>query len=427
MKLTERQKGILHKLLDRYEASATYRGENRRRQTFSVAPDEMFPAYYLDSADVLEVEDFESQLSQMEEAGLIALRRAKNGEIRRIIACPDRWEQYRTLLHRRDRNDLLEEEMRFYETWRGAHPITDGFCEEQIQRLRSGKKALYRQEDAACILRLCARILSNRQDLLERELSISVLGDSKLFEKKYRERVCRLLQRDPSLAALVQEVDDRRERESITLGEFSVYANPSYLYLKGDGEIRFSDGYCVRLRADTPAAFLASRLMKAASIRVAAEVVVTVENLTSFNRIQRPGHFYLFLSGYHNTAKQNLIKLIAAQNPGLSWRHFGDIDPDGFLIAEHLQRGTGLAFQTVHMGVEDLIRYSRFTKPLEANDLKKANTLIRAGKYVDVLEYMLEHNVKLEQEIISWQERTEPDRADSARAAEPRPRSTPGV
>ena len=97
------------------------------------------------------------------------------------------------------------------------------------------------------------------------------------------------------------------------------------------------------------------------------------------------------------------------------------------MIAEHLQRGTGLAFQTVHMGVEDLIRYSRFTKPLEANDLKKANTLIHAGKYVDVLEYMLEHNVKLEQEIISWQERTEPDRADSARAAELRPRSTPGV
>ena len=408
MNLTEGQKTVLHKLLDRYERSATYREENRREQTFSVAPDVIFPAYYQDSADVLAVEDFESRLVQMEEAGLIRLRRAKNGEIAKILACPDQWERYRTLLKRRDRKELIAEQVRFYESWMGTHSLLDGFCAEQIERLRRQKNPLYRQEDAERIFRLCARILDNRQDLLERELSISVLGDSKLFEKKYRDRVCRLLRRDPYLEALVQEVDDRRERETILLGEYSVFANPSYIYLKGNGAIRFSDGYQVILRADMPAAFLASRLMTVQSIQVDAESAVTVENLTSFNRVQHPSRFYLFLSGYHNTAKQNLIQLIAAQNPHLAWRHFGDIDPDGFFIAERLRRGTGIAFQTIHMGIEDLIRYSRFTKPLEANDLKKANTLIRAGKYVDVLGYMLEHNVKLEQEIISWQRHVKP-------------------
>lgn len=56
------------------------------------------------------------------------------------------------------------------------------------------------------------------------------------------------------------------------------------------------------------------------------------------------------------------------------------------------------------MGIEELEKYSSFAKPLEENDLKKAKTLIEKDRFAEIMNYMLEENQKLEQEIISWNE-----------------------
>ena len=130
---------------------------------------------------------------------------------------------------------------------------------------------------------------------------------------------------------------------------------------------------------------------------------MTVENLTSFNRINDSNTFYIFLSGYHNSAKQNFLKKIHSQNSQKEYFHFGDIDPDGFYILENLRTKTGIDFISYKMGIEELKKYSDFSKPLEQNDLIKAKALIEKDRHVQVLEYMLEKGIELEQEIISWQ------------------------
>ena len=84
-------------------------------------------------------------------------------------------------------------------------------------------------------------------------------------------------------------------------------------------------------------------------IRIIEKRVMTVENLTSFNRIQSVDTFLIFLSGYHNSAKQDLIRKIYEKNVSLRWVHFGDIDPEGFYILEHLKRGTGIDVEPVYM------------------------------------------------------------------------------
>ncbi len=50
-------------------------------------------------------------------------------------------------------------------------------------------------------------------------------------------------------------------------------------------------------------------------------------------------------------------------------------------------------------------RYREFGKSLEDNDRKKAETLMSQGLYKEELSYMLQENLKLEQEIISWKEK----------------------
>ena len=59
------------------------------------------------------------------------------------------------------------------------------------------------------------------------------------------------------------------------------------------------------------------------------------------------------------------------------------------------------------MNAEYLKKYKQYTKELAENDKVKAKNLIESGKYKEVLEYMLENNCKLEQEIISLEEITE--------------------
>lgn len=93
---------------------------------------------------------------------------------------------------------------------------------------------------------------------------------------------------------------------------------------------------------------------------------------------------------------------LAQENPELKWYHFGDLDPDGLLILEHLKKGTGLRFEAFHMGLEDLKKFQRYGRELNENDRKKAQTLMDAGLYCKEISYMLQENVKLEQEIIGW-------------------------
>ena len=93
------------------------------------------------------------------------------------------------------------------------------------------------------------------------------------------------------------------------------------------------------------------------------------------------------------------------QNPGIrSWLHFGDLDPDGFCILENLRRKTGIDFRGWQMDLSFLIKYRAYAKRLNQNDRTKAENLVSQGMHAEILSYMLQQDVKLEQEIISWKE-----------------------
>lgn len=62
------------------------------------------------------------------------------------------------------------------------------------------------------------------------------------------------------------------------------------------------------------------------------------------------------------------------------------------------------------MGIAELEKYSDFAKPLEENDITKAKKLIEKGNYAEIMNFMLERNQKLEQEIISWKDDAQKDR-----------------
>lgn len=81
-----------------------------------------------------------------------------------------------------------------------------------------------------------------------------------------------------------------------------------------------------------------------------------------------------------------------------------NIDIGGFIIHKHLCRETSKSFEMHCMGIEQLcdIRFSHCLRELTDNDMSRIGILMEEDLYNEVLKYMKENNVKLEQEIVSY-------------------------
>ena len=149
--------------------------------------------------------------------------------------------------------------------------------------------------------------------------------------------------------------------------------------------------------------FSADELKDLQEIRVNAERFITVENKTAYYRCSGENSVYFYLGGYTNRTQRDFLKKVKGDNPNLKFLHFGDIDAGGFYIHDHLCRMTGVPFSLWHMSVEELKnpRYAGCLQKLMPGDRKRLKKLRGTELYRQTAEYMLQENVKLEQEIVS--------------------------
>lgn len=397
----QNQSTVLELLLDKYENSKTYTGDNLKKQSFSVKPEAVYKNYRDNFADVSNISDFEQDMQVLEREGLVRIIE-ENNEIKNIAAVEEKIPEYYEILERTEKKDLLSLEKEMYQSYLGKNAVLDGFCHKQLSKLVKGNKPDYPRERAEKLLPLGLFILENNEELLERELSIRFFGDTKVFEKSYRAAVCRILEEYGDYQGKLFGVSDNREKELILLGEHNISANPSYIYVKGEGEFTLGNGNVLCITPEYPIAFSSEAISRMKKFSIKSQNVMTIENLTSFHRIHAENTFYIYLSGYHNTLMKHFIMSLAKGNPELKWYHFGDLDPDGFCILEHLKGETNIDFEPFHMNLEDLKKYQNYGRKLNEMDRKKADTLMHAGVYYAELSYMLNENVKLEQEIIAW-------------------------
>lgn len=412
MTLSDYQNKILEKLLDKYERSKQTYDSTEKLRAIMIKPADIYKDYDSDYSDIDEQSEFETDISELVNEEYITIRR-KEKIISRIVLNVDLLDKIYTLMKREPRKLAIQNEINLYKEWIGKNELISRYCTHQIELLESGKTAKYKIKVAENLLRLLEFVLSNRQMILERELSIAVFGDTKIFEKEYRNKLLYVLKTYGNYNDLISEIEEEKdnekeEREEIEhsiLEELNIYSNPKYVYFKGCAEITFEDGNSYKLSSDIPIALPMDKLNTIKSFVISDSAIMTVENLASYNRMYEKDCFVIYLAGYHNIAKQSLIKLIASQNDIKEWYHFGDIDPDGFLILENLKKKTGINFKPVYMSINELKKYEKYTKKLEVNDTTKAYGLINKGLYTDIMEYMLKNNVKLEQEIVSWMEK----------------------
>lgn len=388
--ISKYEKIIINKLLDKYEKSKSFTGDNKVNQKFSVKISSLFPKY-------CEHSDYDS-FSSVNEAIDILIRKnfivsgknssqVHNNAILNIDSLEELY-IYVGRLAKKDKNRSL---LDLLENYKNKNEILNSYCVSQCERISLNKSVQFFNEDLIefeNILIAVDEIFKIETETYLRDFSVRVFKDSKIFEGL-----------SSKVVNLLYEYGDFPEKEQV-LGNLNLIKNPTYVNFKGKGIIEIKEEKIDLTNFSSDIAISSAMLSDINKIKITGKAVITIENLTSFHTFNNEDMFVIYLGGYHNAVRREFIKKIFMQNPDVPFYHFGDIDAGGFYIFEHLKRQTKVDFKSFKMDIETLKQYNKYSKQLTDNDRHRLMKL-KDSEFSKVIEFMLKNNCKLEQEAIN--------------------------
>ncbi len=243
------------------------------------------------------------------------------------------------------------------------------------------------------LLKIFTELFKLTEEMRKRDFSVKYLNDSKLFEKM-----------QSKIIKIIKDFDGNEyNSDDDVLAFYNIVKNSTYALVKNKLIIKINDSI-INLNDLGYELSLSDEMIKHLSLLDSQVTkVITVENLTTFYAMNNKEEVIIYLAGFHNHTKQNLLIKIYEKYPNAQYLHFGDIDVGGFLIFNNLLEKTGIPFVPFKMGVKELIENKNKLKNLTSTDKKRLNKMLTDSKFSvfsDVISYMLENNVKLEQEIL---------------------------
>lgn len=408
--MIEIQRKVLGKLVDSYEKSKTFQGENKVNQRFAVDVEKLFPRY----RDDAEYEFFcrvNEELLELEQQAFIELEWKKNGVLKKAVLRLDSLEACYEKLGRTPRKQEQENLLHLLQEFleevcepdrkQELQPLIL-YLQAQQERISKNQNVEYYEhdiEDYKELLKLTGAVLTETEEIFVRNLSIRLFGDSKRVE-----------QLEKRVEALLFQYGEFEEKDSV-LEECGIVHTPTYVMIKGNGRIRLGTQEIDLSAFKGDIALSTESIKELESVAVQGMRVVTVENLTSFHEYGNREDFVIYLGGFHNKIKREFLTFLYAQNQEKEYRHFGDIDAGGFYILEHLKRKTRIPFTSLYMDAEILCRYADCAKPLMNHDRirlerlekeldQKSQTGTLTEDYRGTIRFMLEKGCKLEQEAV---------------------------
>ena len=380
---------IINKLLDKYENSKSFIGQNKVNQRFSVKIATVFPRY----TDHSNFEIFQAVNEAVDVLVRKSMVRAKANLAHvysNVILNIDNIEETYNYVGRVSKRDVNSTVLELLKRYKERNEIITRYCKAQIERISLNKSIQFFNDDVLeleNILIAVDELLKVESETFVRDFSVKVFKDSKAFEKIVNKVI-----------SLIYEFGDFPEKEQV-LGNLNIIKNPTYVNFKGSGSITIKGQKIDLSNLNSDIAISSIMLPDIEKIEVVGKAVITIENLTSFHTFYDKDMFVIYLGGYHNSIRREFIKKIYCQNSDIAFFHFGDIDAGGFYILEHLRQQTGVDFIPYKMNVDTIMKFSKYTKRLTENDRNRLMRLVD-GEHGEVVRYMLENDCKLEQEAV---------------------------
>ena len=394
---------LLNALLDKYENSKTFTGNNKVSQKIYLKPEKLFPDYCDDSNyDIFE--KVNAAVNELEKEGLIYTERLKNGIVQKVILNQSKLLEAYKVCKRSSKKEIHKQ---LFDIWENIADKTDvneeplfyrlfsSYVDKQKERINQNRQIEYFDDsisDYQDLFKAIREIVNNDQEQFIRDFSVKLFVDSK-----------RLEQLEDKIRAVLYEYGESSNRET-ALEEYGIVKTPTYVSVKGKAILDIGGQKLDLSKFKGDISFSTITLEQIDHIVITCNNVVTIENLTSFHTFSCTDSLVVYLGGYHNNAKRQFLKKIYENNQDKAYFHFGDIDAGGFYIYEHLVSKTGILFQLLGMDITTLSEHRNAWKELSLNDRTRIKTLIKKKSsegYRDVLTYMLENNCKLEQEAVN--------------------------
>lgn len=396
------QKKIINKLITLFENSKqSWQNDAKSRAIrLSVEKEPLFKDYAHSAEAYLYRDEIEKDIACLEKQGFVIVAKDKyTGLLKNIDLNISNVNNAYLFIERTPVNDILESEKVKISEMQNAYKESN-LLSKYYQHLlnlidnHKNRDKYYKEiDDLITQSKIVDAIEKQDEDIFVRVFSKKKFGDSKLVEK-----------RESKLMQLFNEFgNDEYTSFTDLLETHNIVKNKGNAIAKHG--ITFSiNNQTIDLDAMNEEFYFSMDMLLKMQIRnISKTKVITVENLTSFYMFEDSEAVILYLGGFHNSAKRQLIKKIHDFNPNLQFYHTGDIDCGGFEILIDLRNKTGIDFKPLLMGIKEIAQYKNECQHLTENDKKRLTSLLcskEASDFEDVIKYMLKNNIKLEQESI---------------------------
>ncbi len=394
------RKVMLDRLLTKY--NNRYAKNIITNKRIIIKPTEVYKEYARNNADISEKQRINDAVSALSGMGFVTAERLKfSDDIERIYLSEDRlgaiYEYLKDEYGVIPQSTISEQVHEIIKEYIGTGGIVQKYYENILVQMEDPRCSLI-PERIEANLKMFRFLEKNKEHLYVREVSMLVYGDSKWFENNNYEEVCTFIRTATGM------MKEEGERNDGVLSFFYVIPTEQEIYIKGNWRIEWEQYVLDISRLQGGIAIASGDIQSIKKISVDSKNIMTVENKTPFQRLKDRNSAMLYLGGFANRHQIAFLKKVISDNPHIRYIHFGDVDIGGFLIHKHLCRETSKKFELYCMGLEQLcdMRFSHCLRKLTDNDMIRLESLMEDASYRKVLEYMKEHNIKLEQEIVSY-------------------------
>lgn len=379
---------ILSWLIDSYEKKDPG-NINTRKASVSIAA--KFPQYKEPLSDTHN--EIETAIHHLLSWGFVQCSKNQQGYYTKVALQESALPRIYQILKRTPKKELWEMQKKLL--GKSAAPtesVTGRFCAAMLERVTQRKDIEYGLSKDIKILEDVLLALVNIEKLTEetyiRNFSEMVFHDSKRLQSILN-----------PISRILLDYGDGVGQKDTVLAQYNLISNPGYVYIKGDWQI-WCQGQCISVNKFRGGIAISSdALDKIEHIVVPGGTIISVENLTTYHDAKESQGAIIYLGGFLNTVRTNLLKKLYVFEPDARYFHKGDLDPYGFLILENLKDKTGIPFKPLEMDLDTLRRCycAGHFRPLDEAD-RKAIDSPALVEYQPILQYMIQHNCKIEQE-----------------------------
>lgn len=399
---------ILNDLLDKYERSGHFRGENINRSVTKHFDQKTYPDYHSGYAPSIN-----EAAKLLEQAGVLHIewvRYKTNHLIKRVTLNLEQVSKAYELVKRVPKHDTLQITREKLEILK--HDISVDWIQKFIDHSIVEINEKFRIPQ---IIRVDNTVFDNlilslrgihdkgSQEMSERLFSKKYLGNSKFFELHIRKIIIPIARKH-----LLDEDSKMRDEQVLEVlgieksAEELSFCGPLVIELK-NRKTDFSNLiYGISIDNRT------IRDLQIKELKV--NKVITIENKAVFKYMvdkNEPGTILVYIAGFHSPTKRIFLEKIRdyleEQSTQVKYFHWGDLDYGGIQIFYHLKRNVFNSLLPLNMDVETYKANLSYCESLGGESIELLKKLLKNDAYFEfypLIQEMINHKLWLEQEAL---------------------------